>query len=153
MTKLLLTACAFGLLLPPAFAQEKSLEQLDKESARIWGVEGLRKDTWTRVVVSGASHRIGFFPNTLHPDCTTQGNIVLRVTKQPEHGKIETVNTTTFPAYKKENIRYKCNQHKVKGVQVNYKSEDKYVGDDAVDLLLISADGYAWELHVDISVR
>jgi hypothetical protein len=58
-----------------------------------------------------------------------------------------------FPSYSKESLRSKCNQHKVKGMQVNYKSEEKYVGDDAVDLLILFPYGFAWELRIDISVR
>ena len=42
----------------------------------------------------------------------------------------------------------KCNEHKV-----NYKSAEKYVGDDAFDLLVLFPAGIAWEVHYDISVR
>jgi hypothetical protein len=36
MSKFLLTVCAFGLLFSSALAQEKSREELDRESLRIW---------------------------------------------------------------------------------------------------------------------
>jgi hypothetical protein len=61
----------------------------------------------------------------------------IHVTKQPEHGTVETTTATNFPSYSKEHIRYKCNQHKVRGMQVHYKSAEKYVGDDALDLLVL----------------
>jgi hypothetical protein len=65
---------------------------------------------------------------------------------QPEHGTVEiTCN--------QEHVRYKCNDHKVRGVQVNYKSAEKYVGDDALDLLVLFPTGFAWEVHLDVSVR
>jgi hypothetical protein len=35
----MLTACAFGLLFSSALAQEKSLDEHDRESNRIWGAE------------------------------------------------------------------------------------------------------------------
>ena len=95
MKRLLLTVLAFGLLSSSAFAQE----------------EGLQKKQWTRVVASGAKTRIGFF-YALHPDCTASGDVTLRVTKQPEHGAAETIATTNYPNYPKENIRSKCNEHK-----------------------------------------
>jgi hypothetical protein len=57
MSKLLLTVCAFGLLLSSAFAEEKSPEQHREESNQI----GLQKMNWTRVVASGTNQRIGFF--------------------------------------------------------------------------------------------
>jgi hypothetical protein len=135
MKNLLLTVLAFGLLSSPAFAQE-----------------GLEKKQFTRVVASGTNRRIGFYA-WLNPDCTAMGNVDIRVTKQPEHGSVETTTTTDLPGYPKESSRYKCNQHKVKGTLVNYKSAEKYVGDDALDLLVLFPSGFAWEVHYDISVR
>jgi len=137
MKNLLLTVLAFGLLSSSsAFAQE----------------EGLQKKQYTRVVASEANIRIGFFTG-LNPDCTASGNVNIRVTKQPEHGSAETTTTTGFPGYPKENIRFKCNEHKVKGVQINYKSAAKYVGSDELELLVLFPTGIAWEVHYDISVR
>src|SRR5215469_15021772 len=102
MKGLLLTVSALALLLPCAFAEEQPKQ------------EGLVKKQFTRVVASGAKQRIGFF-HAVHPDCTVSGDITLRVTKQPEHGTVETAATTNYPTYPKENIRVKCNEHKVKG--------------------------------------
>jgi hypothetical protein len=152
MKRLLLTVCAFGLLLSSAFAEEKTPEQLREERSHIFGVEGLESQTFTRVVASGAKQRIGFF-YALNPDCTASGNVNIRVTKQPEHGSTEITTATNFPGYPKESIRYKCNEHKAKGMQVNYKSAEKYVGDDVLDLLILFPAGFAWEVHFDVSVR
>jgi hypothetical protein len=69
------------------------------------------------------------------------------------HGTVEITPTTHFPNFPKEAIRFKCNQHKVKGMQINYKSAEKYVGDDAFDLLVLFPAGTAWEVHYDVSVR
>jgi hypothetical protein len=152
MSKFLLTVCAFGLLLSPAFAEEKSPEQYREERGHIFGIEGLENQTFTRFVASGAKLRIGFF-YALNPDCTASGNVNVRVTKQSEHGKVETVATTEYAHYPKENIRSKCNQHKVKGTLVNYKAAEKYTGDDEFDLLILYPTGLARELHFDINVR
>jgi hypothetical protein len=135
MKNLLLTVLAFGLLSSSAFAQE-----------------GLEKKQFTRVVASGTSTRIGFF-TALHPDCTASGNVNIRVTKQPEHGSTETPTTINFPTYPKEHIRSKCNQHRVKGIQVNYKSAEKYVGSDELELLVLFPAGFAWEVRYNIDVR
>jgi len=140
------------LLLPPAFAQDKSPEQRREEGSRILNVEGLRKEQVTRVVASGTNQRIAFF-TALNPDCTASGNVNVRVTKQPEHGSTETATATNYPAYPKENLRARCNEHKVRGVQVNYKSAEKYVGSDELELLVLFPAGTAWEVHYDISVR
>ena len=135
MKNLLLTVLAFGLLSPSAFAEG-----------------GLDKKQFTRVVPSGTNQRIMFF-YALNPDCTASGNVNVRVTKQPEHGTVEIPTANKFPNYPKEDIRYKCNEHKVKGMQTNYKSAEKYVGDDALDLLILWPAGTAWEVHFDVSVR
>jgi hypothetical protein len=89
----------------------------DKDQIR----PGLEKKRFTRVVASGTNQRIGFY-HALNPDCSASGNVSIRVTKQPEHGSAETIAAMDFPNYPKQNIRSKCNDHKVRGVQVNYKS-------------------------------
>jgi len=66
---------------------------------------------------------------------------------------VETTATSNYPGYPKENIRFKCNEHKVKGMQVDYKSAEKYVVDDTLDLLVFFPSGMAWEVHYDVSVR
>ncbi len=152
MKSLLLTVLAFGLLSSSSFAQEKSPEQLREESSHIWGVEGLEKQQPTRVVASETNQRIGFF-YAVNPDCSASGDVNIRVTKQPEHGTVETITATNFPAFPKENIRARCNNHKVRGVQVNYKSAEKYVGDDTLDLLVLFPGGFGGEVHLNINVR
>jgi hypothetical protein len=72
----------------------------------------------------------------------------VRVTKEPEHGTVETSATTSFPSYPKENLRHRCNEHKVRNQQVYYKSAEKYVGDDMLDLLVLFPAGFGWELHI-----
>jgi hypothetical protein len=113
MSKFLLTVCALGLLASSAFAQEKSPEQM------------LEKQQLARVVTSGTNQRIGFF-YAVNPDCSASGDVNVRVTKQPEHGTVETTAATDFPTFPKENMRGRCNNRKVRGVQVNYKSAEKY---------------------------
>jgi hypothetical protein len=134
MKNLLLTVLAFGLLSSSAFAQE-----------------GLQKKQFTRVVASSKNQRIGFFAYTT-PDCVG-GEVEVRITKQPEHGTTQTTKTSDFPNYPKEHVRFKCNDHKVRGIQLNYKSADKYVGDDTLDLLVLWPVGTALEVRYNIEVR
>jgi len=150
MSKFLLSVCAFGLLLSSAFAEEKSPEQRQQESNQI--VEGLPKMNWARVVASGTNQRIGFF-YAVNPDCSANGDINIRVTKQPEHGTVETAAATDFPNFERENIRYRCNQQKVRGQQVNYKSAEKYIGSDTLELLVVFPGGFGQEVHFNINVR
>ena len=87
-----------------------------------------------------------------YPDCSAS-DINIRVTKQPEHGTVETAAATDFPNFGRENIRYRCNQHKVRGQQVNYKSAEKYIGSDTFELLVLFPGGFTREVHLDIDVR
>src|SRR6516162_5660831 len=104
MSKFLLTVCAFGLLLSSAFAQEKSPEQLREERSHIFGIEGLQTQTFTRFVAAGTKQRIDFYA-ALNPDCSAVGDINVRVTKQPDHGTVETTGSTDYVHFPKENIR------------------------------------------------
>ena len=38
-------------------------------------------------------------------------------------------------------------------MQINYKSADKYIGDDTIEVFVIFPVGAAWEVRYDISVR
>jgi hypothetical protein len=104
MSKFLLTLCAFGLLLSSAFADEKTPEQLREERSHIFGIEGLQTQTFTRFVAAGTKQRMGFYAD-INPDCSAVGDINVRVTKQPEHGTVETTASTDYIHYSKENIR------------------------------------------------
>jgi hypothetical protein len=121
-------------------------------SSSAFAEETLEKKQFTRVVASETNQRIGFF-YAVNPDCSASGNVNVRMTKKPEHGTVEITPTSHFPNYPNEAIRFKCNQHRVKGMQINYKSAEKYVGDDAFDLLVLFPAGTAWEVHYDVSVR
>src|SRR5262249_55905974 len=148
MSKFLLAVCAFGLLLSSAFAEEKSPGQPREESNPI----GLQKMNWTRIVASGTNQRIGFF-YAVNPDCSASGDVNIRVTKQPEHGAAETAAATDFPNFERENIRYRCNRHKVRGQQVNYKSAEKYIGSDTLELLVLLPGGFRQEVHINLERR
>ena len=148
MSKFLLTVCAFGLLLSFAFAEEKSREQYREQNYQM----GLQKMDWTRVVASGTDQRIGFF-YAINPDCSASGDINIRITKQPEHGTAETLAATSFPNFERENIRYRCNQHEVPGQQLNYKSAEKYIGSDTLELLVLLPGGFSQEVHINIDVH
>jgi hypothetical protein len=121
-------------------------------SSSAFAEEALERKQFSRVVASETNQRIGFF-YAVNPDCSASGNVNVRITKKPEHGTVEITPTAHFPNYPKEAIRFKCNQHKVKGIQINYKSADKYIGDDVFDLLVLFPAGTAWEVHYDVSVR
>jgi hypothetical protein len=81
-------------------------------------------------------------------DCPGVGPALVatvRVLRSGRHFSVGAVNiaaATLFPRYLKENLRYKCNQHKVEGVQINYTSTENYIGDDALELLVLFPTGF-----------
>jgi hypothetical protein len=95
MKTLMLTVLAFGLS-SSAFAEDKTPERLREEGNYIFGHEGLQKHRFARVVPSETNQRIGFF-SALNPDCTTSGDISIRVTKEPQHGAVQITPTSNFP--------------------------------------------------------
>jgi hypothetical protein len=68
----IITAALVSTLLP-ACAQEKSLDEIDKRSNRLMFAEGLSKESFDRIVISGTKTQIGFF-HSLNPDCTSSGD-------------------------------------------------------------------------------
>jgi tetratricopeptide (TPR) repeat protein len=96
--------------------------------------DGLVKSKdFKRYVASGTGTVLGFYTG-LNPGCTASGIVTIRVVKQPEHGSIEIVETIGFPNYLGSLAR--CNQQKVQGVLVTYKSTPKFIGKDASTCLL-----------------
>jgi hypothetical protein len=79
--------------------------------------------------------------------------LLARLGSRSPDGTAEIVAATSFPNFARENIRYRCNRHKVRGQQVNYKSAEKYIGSDTLELLVLFPGGFAREVHVNIDVR
>jgi hypothetical protein len=116
-------------------------------------LEGLQKGKLSRFVPSGMNRTIEFLYAT-KPDCSPiDDSIEVRTTKTPEHGAVEVVPTENFPNYAREATRYKCNERKVRGINVNYKSSEGYVGPDEFVLLILYPGGFGREIHFNIVVR
>ena len=58
-----------------------------------------------------------------------------------------------FGAWPRDTPRFKCNEKKLRGLNVNYKSSVGYVGPDEFDLLVLWPQGIAWEMHFNMIVR
>jgi hypothetical protein len=88
----------------------------------------------------------------VNPDCTSTGEMVLRVTEAPEHGRISIRHTGVFPDFPASNVRSACNRRRIPGVEAIYVSQRGYVGPDSVGLLAIGPLGRAWQMTVSIHV-
>ena len=131
MSKFLLTAvCAsFGLLLSSASAQEEAKDEA-------WRLEGVQKLEFTHFAAAGKKVTLDF-GYALNSDCSpVEGSVEVKTTAEPAHGAIEVVSGHRFPNYAKTNVRFKCNEKKPRGLLINYKSKEGYVGPDAFDILV-----------------
>jgi len=77
-----------------------------------------------------------------HATSENSSNIACGSTKQPSGSQ------RRFPNYpKRKHPRARCNEHKVRGVQINM------LGGDELELLVLFPGGFAWEVHYSIDVR
>ena len=151
MKAVLMTSIALALVSANALAQEKTPEPLREEKNHIFSIDGIQQKNYRKLVASGTTTKITWFGDA-NPDCTSK-DFTIRITKQPEHGKLDITRAQDYLAWPKESIRFKCNQHKLETQQIKYKSEDKYIGKDEAELLVLWDGGYAWEVRFDIDVR
>jgi hypothetical protein len=105
-----------------------------------------------RFVPTGEERMVAFYP-TLFIDCSSRGPTVGRITTKPQHGTIGLNQGESFAFYNPNSSLSACNNKKVPGLLISYKSEDGYIGEDTVGLLVIFADGSATQLDVLFLVR
>jgi hypothetical protein len=107
---------------------------------------------FNRFVPTAEERSVAFY-SSLFPDCSSKGPLVARITGKPQHGTLNFVPENSFPSYGTASTLAVCNNKKVPGLHINYKSDDDYVGEDQATVLLIFPDGFASQLHILFLVR
>jgi hypothetical protein len=105
-----------------------------------------------RFVPSGEERLVQFY-TTLFIDCTQRGPTVGRINAKPRHGVVTLTQGDSFPFYNPGSALSRCNDKKVPGLLITYKSDDGYVGEDNASVLVIFADGGASQLDILFLVR
>jgi hypothetical protein len=105
-----------------------------------------------RFVPSGEERLIQFY-TTLFIDCSQRGPTVGRISSMPRHGVLTLSQGDSFPSYNPNSVLARCNDKKVPGLVISYKSEDGYVGEDDASVLVIFADGGASQVDILFLVR
>jgi hypothetical protein len=102
-------------------------------------------------VPTGVKRQIGFF-TSLNADCTPNGDIQSRLTKQPANGTVELDDGYGYPNYAQANQRYTCNNRMVMGVRVFYTSKDGYTGKDSfmTEFLAPAGQDVVWKYSVTV---
>jgi hypothetical protein len=90
---------------------------------------------------------------SLNPDCTPDGQIVVRMTQPPQHGRVTIRNGRAFPNYPSSNIRNVCNTRRVPAVESYYRPEPGYTGFDSVSFETIFPGGSYRQNTANIQVR
>ena len=90
--------------------------------------------------ISGRPAKLSHYAN-LNPDCTSAGEVVVRVTQEPGHGRAVTQAAQGYTSYTADNPRSQCNLHATPGVDLIYTSAPGYFGPDTVGADAIYASG------------
>ena len=130
------------LCAPPSVAQEGAADAITMP----------KPVNLSRFVPAGEERTVNFVAS-LFPDCASRGPIVARIIRPPAHGALTFVNANSFPNYAATNRLSSCNDKKTSGLNVVYKAEDGYLGDDGADIFLMFPDGTASEWHYFILVK
>jgi hypothetical protein len=88
----------------------------------------------------------------VNPDCTSTGEMVMRVAQAPEHGKVTIRHTGVFSDFPESNVRSACNRRRTPGVEAIYVSQRGYLGWDAVVLESFGPLGRGWRTTIQIHV-
>jgi hypothetical protein len=90
---------------------------------------------------------------SLNPDCSSLGQVVVRVTQQPQHGRIAVRNGHAFPTFASSNSRSVCNTRRVPGVEAYYQAPAGFTGFDSVGFEAIFPSGSYQQITRNIQVR
>ena len=92
------------------------------------------------VVPTGIKRQLAFLA-ALNANCTSMGDIDVRLTKKPEHGEVEIENGLGYTNYPLINQRYRCNVRLVPGVRISYTSTDGFTGKDRFSIEVFEPGG------------
>jgi hypothetical protein len=106
----------------------------------------------TLTAISGRPLKLNF-SNTTNPDCTSVGETIVKLTQQPQHGRVTIAKASDFPSFPKQNVRRACNKKRVAGTRTMYVSERGYTGTDSAAIEIIFANGATARRSYSINVR
>ena len=106
----------------------------------------------TMTAISGRPLKLNF-SNTTNPDCSSVGETVVRLTQEPQHGRVTIAKASDFSSFPKKNVRHSCNKQRVAGTRTMYVSERSYSGTDSAAIEIIFANGATARRSYTINVR
>ena len=115
-----------------------------------WSGDALAQTTYN--VVPGHQVRV-LWAYSLNPDCTSLGQVVVRMTQPPQHGRVTTRSGRSFPTFASSNSHSVCNTRRVPGVEAYYQPAAGYAGSDAVSFEVMFPSGNYQQSTANIQVR
>jgi len=90
---------------------------------------------------------------SVNEDCSSLGDVVVRVTQQPEHGSVEVRSGEVHTRFADSNPRHVCNARTVAGKQVWYIPASGFAGDDKFAIDAIYPNGGSHQSSFAVTVR
>jgi hypothetical protein len=106
----------------------------------------------TRTVVAGKPFKLHEAYAT-NPDCSSVGDVVIRVVSPPSNGRVSIARGRVFPNFPPSNVRSDCNRRRVPGTIATYTAQRGYSGPDSVSLEIIYPTGLLRQTSHSIMVR
>ena len=73
--------------------------------------------------------------------------------EEPTNGTIQILPGDVIAGFKKDSPLAKCAGKKMRALNVNYKSSDKFVGTDEFELFIMWPNSRASEMHFIVNVK
>jgi hypothetical protein len=147
-TRLLITTAATLAALTPTLLTSALGEEPEDRGGLYSKTE---KDLY---VPSGKMRKLGSLYGAFG-DCTPWDikEIEVKTTQEPTNGTIQIVPGDVVAGFKKDSSLVKCSGRKMRALNVNYKSADKFVGTDEFELFIMWPNSRASEMHFIVNVK
>jgi hypothetical protein len=90
---------------------------------------------------------------SLNEDCSSVGKTVVKIAPKPAHGVAEIRYVDGYPNYPASNPRSACNKRAVAGVELWYRPEAGYAGDDSLSVDYFPPEGREFSKSYFITVN
>ncbi len=120
--------------------------------ATVAGCQTTRSGTISPVAVSGLPLRLAHY-SALNPDCSSIGETVVRVMKNPEHGAVFVQKGEGYTNFAAANPRNHCNSRPTRGSNLTYVSNPGYTGQDSVAVDVIFPNGREGQSVFNLTVK
>jgi hypothetical protein len=87
-----------------------------------------------------------------HGDCTP-GDVVVKIEVKSKNGVVELTPGEGLPTYKSGDVREACNKKKQRGVNLFYRANSGYTGEDNFSVFVIWPSGGAKQVNYKMIVK